>query len=94
MPAVVYVNVRTAPRARGASLRRRSDGTLAARVGAPAVGGRANAAVLTLLAERLGVPVGSLAIARGRGSRAKRVAVTTNDPDALRAAIARLAAST
>lgn len=45
------------------------------RVAAPAEGGRANAAVLALLAEVLGVPRTRLELLRGAGAREKLVAV-------------------
>ena len=51
------------------------DGVLRARVTAPPVEGRANEALLRLLAEALGVPKSSLRIVRGQRSRAKLVAV-------------------
>jgi len=45
------------------------------RVREPAVSGRANRAVLSLLARELGVPLGSLALTSGAAGRNKRVAV-------------------
>ena len=48
---------------------------LRARVAAPPVQGRANEALLRLLAEALGVPKSSLRIVRGQRSREKLVAV-------------------
>ncbi|HZU81114.1 MAG TPA: DUF167 domain-containing protein [Acidimicrobiales bacterium] len=49
------------------------------RVAAPAIEGRANAAVLALLAEVLGVPLSALRITAGGHGRRKRVAVTGLD---------------
>ena len=51
------------------------DDILRARVTAPPVEGRANEALLRLLAETLGVPRASLRIVRGQRSREKLVAV-------------------
>lgn len=51
------------------------DDVLRARVTAPPVEGRANEALLRLLAEALGVPRASLRIVRGQRSREKLVAV-------------------
>ena len=51
------------------------DDVLRARVTAPPVQGRANEALLRLLAEALGVPKSSLRIVRGQRSREKLVAV-------------------
>jgi uncharacterized protein YggU (UPF0235/DUF167 family) len=50
-------------------------GTVRARVRAPAIEGRANAAVLQLLSDRLRVPRSSLDLIRGVGSRDKVVRV-------------------
>ncbi|MHB8682166.1 MAG: DUF167 domain-containing protein [Acidimicrobiales bacterium] len=53
------------------------------RVAAPPVSGRANEAVLGLLAHELGVPAASLEITAGGTGRAKRVRVTGLDADEL-----------
>jgi uncharacterized protein YggU (UPF0235/DUF167 family) len=55
---------------------------LAVKVTAPPDGGKANAAVLSLLAKRLGVPASDLALVAGATARWKRVAVA-GDPDEL-----------
>lgn len=51
------------------------DDVLRARVTVPPVKGRANEALLRLLAEALGIPRASLRIVRGQRSREKLVAV-------------------
>ena len=49
--------------------------TIGCRVAAPAIEGRANKAVIRLVAERLGVPVSSVSILSGAASSQKRVLV-------------------
>ena len=56
---------------------------LRVRVGAPPEGGKANAALLALLAKRWGLPKTSLSLAAGQRDRLKTVAVA-GDPAALR----------
>lgn len=60
---------------------------LEARVRAVPEDGKANAALLALLATRLGVGVSSLSLERGAASRLKTIAVT-GDPAALAARVA------
>lgn len=48
-----------------------ADGTIRVRVRAAAEGGRANEAVVALLAAALGLPRGAVRIASGHGSREK-----------------------
>jgi uncharacterized protein (TIGR00251 family) len=52
-----------------------ADGALKVAVAAPPEGGRANAALVELLAAALGVPRARVAVARGAGSRAKTVTI-------------------
>jgi uncharacterized protein len=47
------------------------------RVAAPPIEGRANAAVIAFIAERLGVPRGQVSVARGERSRDKLISVAT-----------------
>ena len=51
------------------------DGVLRVKVAAPPVRGRANAALLALLAELLGVSKSRLSIVRGEASRTKVIAI-------------------
>ena len=67
------------------------DAWLSVKVTAPADGGRANEAVLRLLAKALGVPASACRLAAGATSRWKRVHVA-GDPEALAARAAVLAA--
>ena len=46
------------------------------RVAAPAIGGRANKAVISLLSQTLGVPASSVSIASGATSSQKKILVT------------------
>jgi uncharacterized protein (TIGR00251 family) len=62
---------------------------LRARVKAPPVEGRANEALLRLLAGALGVPKTSLRIVRGQRGREKLVAVEGMEPEEVRARLAR-----
>ncbi len=72
--ARALLDVRLTPRASRGSVE--VDGDLVrVRVTAPPVDGRANAALVELLAKRLGVPKRDVAIVRGLSSRTKRVAV-------------------
>jgi len=65
------------------------DGVLRARVAAPPVGGKANGALLGLLAGVLGVPKGNLSLIRGHASRHKVVAVDGLSAGELRERLAR-----
>jgi uncharacterized protein (TIGR00251 family) len=63
------------------------DGVLLVRVSAPALEGRANRAVIRLLAKRLHVPPSTLTIVRGERSRDKVIEVRGLDQAALDAAL-------
>lgn len=69
------LDVRVQPRAGRDSVELARDGTLRVRVKAPPEGGRANDAVVALLARHLGVAGSSIVIVRGRTSRQKVVRV-------------------
>ena len=58
-------------------------GALLVRVTAPPVDGKANEAVRRLVAKRLGVPAGRVAVIRGESSRDKLVEVDGIDDDEL-----------
>jgi len=51
------------------------------RIAAPPIEGRANAAIVAFIAERLGVPRARVSVARGERSRDKLIAVATPDCD-------------
>ena len=93
MPATTRLCVRATTRSRSTDLRRRADGSLAAGVSAPPTDGRANRALIGLLAEILDLPRRVFSIEGGKHARDKRIAVTTDDPFALQAAANRLEAT-
>ena len=93
MPITIRLRVRATPRARSTDLRRHADGSLAARVTASRTDGRANRALIDLLAEILKLPQRAISIERGRRARDKRIALTTDDPIGLQAAINHLKAT-
>jgi uncharacterized protein YggU (UPF0235/DUF167 family) len=68
----VRFQVRVTPKSRGDEVRpSRADGTIRVRVTAAPEDGKANEAVLTLLAERLGLPRRSVRLVGGAASRLK-----------------------
>ncbi|MDI6857583.1 MAG: DUF167 domain-containing protein [Dehalococcoidia bacterium] len=73
--ADVTLKLRVTPRARSTEIDGWDGETVSMRVTAPPERGKANEAVLRLLADALGVPVSSLRLVRGRASRDKLVAV-------------------
>lgn len=71
-PARARFRVRVTPKSRADEVGRPlADGTVRVRVRAPAEGGRANEAVVALLAGALGLPRAAVRIAGGHGSRDK-----------------------
>jgi uncharacterized protein (TIGR00251 family) len=58
-----------------------ADGTLRVRLTAPPVEGRANEALIRLLAEALDVPRSRVRIAGGAGSRSKVVSIGSMTPE-------------
>ena len=87
----VRLVVRVQPGARRAAVKgRRADGALQVAVSAPAEGGRANEAVVRLLAEWLGLKPREVRIARGATSRSKTVEFDGLEREALERRIAEL----
>ena len=77
--------VRLTPRGGRDAIESWRDGALHIRVGAPPLDGRANEALLRLLAHALGLPASQIRIARGDRSRTKQVEVVgISQPDAER----------
>jgi uncharacterized protein (TIGR00251 family) len=83
----VTLTIRVTPRASANALAGVRDGVLLIRVTAPPVEGKANDAVVALLAKALGVPRGAVRIERGTAARTKRVSI----PSSAQAALERLA---
>lgn len=79
----LIVPVRVTPRARRNTLALEGD-TLHVRLAAPPVEGAANAALLALLAERLGLPKRAVTLLRGETSREKVVAIEGITAEAFR----------
>lgn len=84
-PKGVVVQVRVIPRAGRTGLAGTRDGALLVRLGAPPVDGAANAELLELLADTLGLPKRNLSLLSGDRSKQKRVLVTGLDVEAVRA---------
>ena len=83
----VTVELRAQPRARRTALELAASGTLKATVTAPAEDGRANAAIVELLAGAWRVPKSAFEVTRGATGRDKVVSVS-GDPAVLAARIA------
>ena len=71
----VRLSVRLTPRASREEIAGFEGETLRVRVTAPPVEGRANRALVRLLAKRLGVPRGAVRVVTGQTSRSKVVAI-------------------
>lgn len=72
---VSKLQVKVIPRASSNSVQPLPDGSLKVRVTDPAEGGRANQAVIELLAEHFKVPKRAVAIVRGASSRQKLIEI-------------------
>jgi len=81
------LEVRVQPRARRDEVAGERAGRVLIRVTAPPVDGKANEAVRGLLADRLGVPRGRVAVVRGESTRDKLIEVDGVDDAALRRAV-------
>jgi uncharacterized protein len=82
-PSDVRFAVRLTPRAAVDRIDGVTDGILRARVGAPAVEGAANNALIRLIAGELGVARSSVRIVAGASSRQKLVVVGGGDAEAI-----------
>ncbi len=79
----VRFQVRLTPRGGADRVDAVVDGVLRVRVAAPPVDGAANAALLRLLADELGVPRGAVRLRSGEAGRVKLVEVDGVAPEAL-----------
>jgi uncharacterized protein (TIGR00251 family) len=68
----------------------RHGDALKVKVGAPPTDGRANAAVLALVAEEFGVPASSVSLVAGGTARAKRIRVAGVDAEQAKATLERM----
>lgn len=80
----VIIRLHVQPGASRAGLNGRHGDALKVKVTAPAEGGRANEAVLVLLADLLDVPRSAVSLVSGPASRSKRVAVRGIDGAGIR----------
>jgi uncharacterized protein (TIGR00251 family) len=67
----VIIQVKVKPRSRTSGLEQLPDGTWIARLKSPPVDGKANAELVTLVANRFGCPKSSVSIRSGASSRLK-----------------------
>ena len=81
MPKAMNLKVRVQPRASRNSVEIADDDTVRVRVTAPPDRGKANDAVVRLLASQLGVPKSVVRIVRGHTSRSKVIQVEGLDLD-------------
>lgn len=79
----VTFTIRVTPRASANAVAGERNGVLLVRVTAPPVEGKANEAVVALLAEALGVPRGAIQVERGAAARTKRVSAPRDAEAAL-----------
>ena len=82
----VTVELRAQPRARRSTLACSPEGTLKAAVTAPAEDGKANRAVIALLADEWRLPKSAFEVMRGTTARAKTVSIA-GEPASLAARI-------
>ena len=75
MSEATEVRVRLTPRAARTTVELLADGSLAVRVGAPPVDGRANAALVKAVARALGVAPSRVQLVRGERSREKTLRI-------------------
>ncbi len=87
VPGGVELSVFCQPKAARSALIGMHGGALKAKVKAPPVEGKANRALLDLLAGALGVPRGRLTLVSGEQSRNKRIRVDGVDAESALAAI-------
>jgi uncharacterized protein (TIGR00251 family) len=87
-PEGTVVEVRVVPRAAKSRLSGVRGGALLVHLAAPPVDGAANAALLTMLSDVLGVPRRAVTVIRGDAARRKAVLVTGLSPADVHARLA------
>ena len=87
-PSTLRLQVHLQPRASRNRIVSRQDDTIKVQVHAPPVAGAANAALIELLAETLGVPRRAIRIVRGKTGRTKLIEVQSSDVAACRQRLA------
>lgn len=83
----VYIDIRVIPRAGKAGIAGTRNGALLVRLNAPPVDGAANAELVEILSDALGVPRRSITLVSGERSRSKRVRVVGVAADDVRRAL-------
>ena len=73
--AAIIIQVKVRPNARGSSLLRQPDGSWAAQVKAPAMEGRANKELISIIAEHFRCPKSAVTIKSGNSGRTKLVRI-------------------
>lgn len=89
-PGGVYIEVKAKPRSAKPGVGPVEDGALVVRVGAAPTDGEANGELIKALAKAFGVARSAVNIARGEGSRHKRVLVKCEDPASVEAKVMEL----
>ena len=89
----VQIKLRVQPKARTSAIDRVHGDALKVRVAAPPVDGKANAAVVVLLAQELGVARSAVSITAGEGSRDKVVLIQGVSVEQVRRALERAVAT-
>src|SRR5260370_24189355 len=89
-PPDLVLRLRVHPGAGRTAVVGRHGDAVKVKVGAPPADGRANTAVLGLVAETLGIPVSQVELVGGASSRAKRVRVKGVEVDDLRRVLQRV----
>ncbi len=74
----MQLQVKVKPNSKKPGLEEQEDGSWIARVNAPPVDGKANEALIRIIADHFGVSKSSVTILSGAGSRNKRVNVETD----------------
>jgi uncharacterized protein (TIGR00251 family) len=80
----VLLNLQIQPGARRSEIVGLHGAALKIRLAAPPVDGKANACLVSFLAEVLGLPIASISLVSGQSSRSKRVAVANLAADEVR----------